>query len=61
MVIAAIANMFHVTINVVHARQSGCVVSVTSPVDDESDYEINIGLVMQYHFVCLDKQDTCTS
>ncbi len=55
-VIAAIANMFHVTINVVHARQSGCTVSVTSPVNDESDCEINLGLIMQYYFIGLDKQ-----
>ena len=56
-VIAAITNMFHVTINVVHARQPGCTVSVTSPVDDEGDYEINIGLsCIIYHFVGLDKQ-----
>ena len=54
-VIAAIADMFHVTINAVHARQSCSTVSVTSPVDDKSNYEINIGLVMQYHFVGLNK------
>ena len=28
-VIAALANMFHVTINVVHARQRDCTVSIT--------------------------------
>ena len=48
--------MFHVTVNVVQARQHGCTVSVTSPVDNHSTCEINLGLVMQYHFVGLDKQ-----
>ncbi len=55
-VVAAIANMFHVTINVVQATQCGCTLSITSPVNDTSNYEINLGLVMQYHFVGLDKQ-----
>ncbi len=54
-VIAAIANMYHVSVNVVQARQSGCTVSITSPVNDHSNCEINLGLLMQYHFVGLDK------
>ena len=56
-VIAALANMFHVTINVVHARQCNCTVSITPPVDSQSNCELNLGLVMQYHFVGLDKQE----
>ena len=56
-VIAALANMFHVTINVVHARQRDCTVSITPPVDSQSNCELNLGLVMQYHFVGLDKQE----
>ncbi len=55
-VIAAVANMFHVTVNVVQATQSSCTVSITSPVNAESNFEINLGLIMQYHFVGLDKQ-----
>ncbi len=55
-VVAAIANMFHVTINVVQATQSGCTLSITGPVNDTSNCEINLGLIMQYHFVGLDKQ-----
>ena len=56
-VIAALASMFHVTINVVHARQHDCTVSITPPVDSQSNCELNLGLVMQYHFVGLDKQE----
>ena len=54
-VIAALANMFHVTINVVHARQHSCTVAITPPVDNQSNGEVNLGLAMQYHFVGLDK------
>ena len=49
MVIAALANMFNVTINVVHARQQACTVATTSPTP--------WSLLMQYHFVGLDKQE----
>ena len=56
-VISALANMFHVTINVVHARQRDCTISITPPVDSRSNCELNLGLVMQYHFVVLDKQE----
>ena len=55
-VIAALANMFHVTINVVHARQHSCTVATTPPVDNQSICEVNLGLAMQYHFVGLDKR-----
>ena len=55
-VIAALANMFHVTINVVHARQHSCTVAITPPVDNQSNGEVNLGLAMQYHFVGLDKR-----
>ena len=44
-VITALANMFHVTINVVHARQHDCTVSITPPVDSHSNCELNLGLV----------------
>ncbi len=43
-VIAAISNMYHVSVNVVQARQSGCTVSITSPVNDHSNCEVNLGL-----------------
>ncbi len=48
--------MLNVTIKVVHATQSGSTVSVTNPVNDERYCEINLGLIMQYHLVGLDKQ-----
>ena len=58
-VIAALANMFNVTINVVHARQRACTVATTSPADNEAtNCEIDLGLLMQYHFVGLDKADS---
>ena len=57
-VIAALASMFlHVTINVVHAIQRDCTVSITPSVDSQSNCELNLGLIMQYHFVGLDKQE----
>ena len=45
-VIAAIANIFHVTFDVVHSRR-GCTVSVTRPVNSQSTCEIYLGLLMQ--------------
>ena len=48
--------MFHVTINVVHARQHSCTVATTPPVDNQSNCEVNLGLAMQYHIVGLDKR-----
>ena len=57
LVIAALANMFHVTINIVHARQRDCTVSITPHVDSQSNCELNLSLVMQYHFVGLDEQE----
>ena len=57
MVIAELANMFNVTINVVHARQHACTVATTSPTDNGATSEINLGLLIQYHFVGLDKQE----
>ena len=56
-VIAALANMFHVTINVVHAGQRSCIVATTPPVDNQSNCEVNHGLAMHYLFVGLDKHE----
>ena len=53
-VIAALANMFNATINVVHARPQACSVATTSPTGSQATFEINLGLLMQYHFVGLD-------
>ena len=52
MVIAVLANMFNVT---VHARQYACTVVTTSPHNGHVTIEGNRGLLMQYHFVGLDK------
>ena len=56
-VIAALANIFNVTINVVHARQLACNVITTSPADGQVTCKVNLGLLMQYHYVGLDKQN----
>ena len=55
-VIAALANMFNVTINVIHARPQACSAASTSPNDSQATSEVNLGLLLQYHFVGLDKQ-----
>ena len=55
-VIAALANMFNVTINVIHARPQACSAASTSPNDSHVTSEVNLVLLMQYHFVGLDKQ-----
>ena len=55
-VISAIANMFCVTIHVVQSRPSGCTVFVTSSVDNRSCCDIYLALLLQYHFVGLNKQ-----
>ena len=46
--------MFNITVNVLHVDSENSVVT-TSPYDHASEYEVNIGLVLQYHFVGLDK------
>ena len=57
-IISALSNLFKVTINVIHASEHSCVTASTPPVDSASESEINLGLVMQFHFVGLDKQTT---
>ena len=53
-VITALPNMFHVTINVVHAGQHSCtVVATIPPLHNQSNCEVDLGLAMQYHFVGL--------
>ena len=54
-VIAALANIFNVTINVAHARQHTYTVVTTSPLDSQATCEVNLGLLMQHHYVGLDK------
>ena len=41
-VVAALANMFNVTINVVHARHGMCTVATTTPMDSEPTCELNL-------------------
>ena len=54
------------TVNVYTATQTGCTVNHITPIEGNSLFDINIGLVMQWHFVGLDKVSTnvatvCTS
>ena len=58
LVIVALSNMFNVTINVSHATEQACTVTTNTPTDNASNIEMNIGLVMQYHYVGLDKLNT---
>ena len=53
--VAAMANMFSVTINVFTATGRGCAVNAVTPLDDNSIFEVNIGLIMQNHYVGLDR------
>ena len=50
--IAALAN---VSVNVYTATQTGCTVNPITPIEGNSLFDINIGLVLQWHFVGLDK------
>ena len=53
-VIAALANIFNVNINVVHAREHACSVATIPPTASQPTCDINLGLLMQYHFVALE-------
>ncbi len=52
--IAAIADMFLVTINVYAANEHSCNVVTVNPQNGSSVLLVNIGLVMQWHFLGLD-------
>ena len=45
LVIAALSNMFNVTINVSHATEQACTVTTNTPTDNASNIEMNIGAV----------------
>ena len=47
--------MFSVTINVFTATGRGCAVNAVTLLDDNSIFEVNIGLIMQNHYVGLDR------
>ena len=57
------ANVFSVTVNVY--TQAGCTVNSITPIEGNSLFDINLGLVVQWHFVGLDRVNTalftCTS
>ncbi len=55
LVISALSDMFSVTINVHHANEQTCTVVVRTPTNSVSTSEVNIGLILQYHFVGLDR------
>ena len=52
--------MFSVTVNVYTAIQTGCTVNPITPIKGNSLFDVNIGLIMQWHFVGLDKVNTDT-
>ena len=59
-VIAALCNMFSITINVLSVTNQYTNTVIMTPMSGVSRNEINIGLVMQYHFVALVPQTTDT-
>ena len=59
-VIAALCNMFSITINVLSVSSQYTNTVAMTPISGVSHNEIYIGLVMQYHFVALVQQATDT-
>ena len=53
--IVAMCNMFDVCINVYWARQAGTSIVKNAPSVSNGRHELNIGLILQLHFVGLDK------
>ena len=53
--IAAICNLFDVSINVLWVNQAGTSIVKNTPNVGSGKHELNIGLIMQLHFVSLDK------
>ena len=53
--IAALANLFSVTINVYTATEVCCTINTITPFEGSSLFDINIGLFMQYHYVALNE------
>ena len=54
-VLSAMCNMFGITINVLHATKQTCTVITNTPSSGVSTTEVNIGLILQYHYLGLDK------
>ena len=52
-VIQGICNMFNININVLSTQTPTMIPNV--PMSDASQYEVYVGLIMQYHYVGLDK------
>ena len=57
-VISALSNMLNVSITIVQATETGCATITHPPNNGDGTSEVKLGLIMQYHFVGLDKQ-TC--
>ncbi len=60
-VIEALSDMFSITINVHRADNRACTVVVRTPTHGDSAFEVNLGLILQYHFVGLDRLNDSTS
>ena len=52
--VSAMCNMFDVNIVVYCANNDGTSIAVNTPIDDVCEQSLNLGLIMQYHFVGLD-------
>ena len=59
-VIAALCNMFNITINVLNATSQDTHTVAVTHMSGVGQNEVNIGLVMQHHFVALVQQTTDT-
>ena len=53
--IAAMCNLFDVSIKVLCASTTGTSIANNDPISGVSRHVLSIGLIMQYHFVALDK------
>ena len=53
--IAAMCNLFDVSIKVLCANTAGTSIANNDPISGVSRHVLSIGLIMQYHFVALDK------
>jgi len=53
--IAAMCNLFNVSISVLCANAAGTSIARNTPNSGYGTHELRIGLIMQFHFVGLDK------
>ena len=56
--VQSISNVFHLAINVLSSEHSNMIRVV--PRDDNIEHEVYIGLILQYHYVGLDKLHVAT-